>query len=45
MRELSEAQAGRLAAAHREQMERFGYMTPRLRKLVEAYLREATDSA
>lgn len=33
---LSEDQAGRVAAQHRAQMERFGYMTPKLRKLAEA---------
>jgi hypothetical protein len=43
-RELSEAQAGRLAAAHREQMERFGYMTPRLRKLAARALSDAAAS-
>jgi hypothetical protein len=32
---LSEAQAGRVAARHRAQMERFGYMTPKLRKLAD----------
>lgn len=40
--QLREDQAARIVAQHREQMERFGYLTPRLRKLAEQHGDEVT---
>jgi hypothetical protein len=35
--QLSDEQVARVVGQHAEQMERFGYMTPRLRKLADRY--------
>lgn len=34
-RELSDAQIARIARSHGEQMQRFGYLTPRVQRLLE----------